>query len=154
MKLRGLVEEDFVNFKKPSMVLMMPYCDWKCGKDLCQNSPLAKAPIIEYKIEDLAVRYRKNSLTSAIVLSGLEPMIDFETIYEIVEAFRKYCADYIVIYTGYEEHEIYPEVQRLQEDFSNIIMKYGRYIPNQEPHFDPVLGVNLASDSQYAEVIS
>ena len=38
--------------------------------------------------------------------------------------------------------------------FPNIIIKFGRYIPNQQPHYDEVLGVNLASDNQYAERIS
>jgi hypothetical protein len=33
----------------------------------------------------------------------------------------------------------------------NIIVKFGRYRPNQEPHFDKVLGVELASDNQYAK---
>ena len=37
--------------------------------------------------------------------------------------------------------------------FTNIIIKFGRYIPNQKPHYDEVLGVNLASDNQYAERI-
>jgi hypothetical protein len=35
--------------------------------------------------------------------------------------------------------------------YKNVIIKYGRYIPNQTPHYDEVLGVNLASDNQYAE---
>jgi hypothetical protein len=35
-------------------------------------------------------------------------------------------------------------------DYKNIIIKYGRYIPNQTPHYDEVLGVYLASDNQYA----
>lgn len=33
-------------------------------------------------------------------------------------------------------------------------LKFGRYIPNQTPHYDSILGVNLASDNQYAERIS
>jgi len=40
------------------------------------------------------------------------------------------------------------------EEFDNIIVKFGRFRPNQKPHFDEVLGVNLASDNQYAEKIS
>ena len=35
--------------------------------------------------------------------------------------------------------------------YPNIIIKYGRYIPDQEPHQDEVLGVRLASNNQYAE---
>ena len=38
--------------------------------------------------------------------------------------------------------------------YSNIIIKFGRFIPNQKPHYDPVLGVELASDNQYGEKIS
>ena len=38
--------------------------------------------------------------------------------------------------------------------FPNIIVKFGRYIPNHEKHFDEVLGIYLASDNQYAERIS
>ena len=38
--------------------------------------------------------------------------------------------------------------------FKNIIIKYGRFIPNHKPHNDEVLGINLASDNQYAERIS
>jgi hypothetical protein len=40
------------------------------------------------------------------------------------------------------------------KSFSNIIIKFGRFIPNQEPHYDEVLGVKLASDNQYARRIS
>ena len=32
-----------------------------------------------------------------------------------------------------------------------IIVKFGRFRPNQEPHYDEVLGVNLISDNQYAK---
>ena len=34
--------------------------------------------------------------------------------------------------------------------FANVIIKFGRFIPNQKPHFDEVLGVELASPNQYA----
>jgi len=36
----------------------------------------------------------------------------------------------------------------------NIIIKYGRFIPDKEKHYDEVLGIYLASDNQYAERIS
>ena len=52
MKIKGLITEDFVNYKKASMTIIFPYCT-KCGKDYCQNSPLAKSPIIEISIDDL-----------------------------------------------------------------------------------------------------
>ena len=37
-----------------------------------------------------------------------------------------------------------------QNNYHNIIIKYGRYIPNDGKHFDRVLGVELVSNNQYA----
>lgn len=56
----------------------------------------------------------------------------------------------IIIYTGYEVIESSTILCYLKS-YSNIIIKYGRYIMGQQPHYDEVLGVNLASDNQYAE---
>jgi hypothetical protein len=33
MVIKGIVDEDFVNYKKPSMFIIMPYCDFKCDKE-------------------------------------------------------------------------------------------------------------------------
>lgn len=53
MRLKGIIHEDFVNYKKPAMVLEFPFCSFKCdkecGKCVCQNSLLAKNPIYEIK---------------------------------------------------------------------------------------------------------
>ena len=38
--------------------------------------------------------------------------------------------------------------------YKNIIVKFGRYIPNKEKVFDEVLGVYLANEEQHAERIS
>ena len=38
--------------------------------------------------------------------------------------------------------------------FPNVIIKFGRYVPNKESHYDEILGINLVSDNQYAEKIS
>ena len=37
------------------------------GKELCQNSPLAKTPTKEIDVEKIVEDYLKNDLTSAIV---------------------------------------------------------------------------------------
>ena len=58
-----------------------------------------------------------------------------------------------MIYTGYNREEIAEQIGTLAGE-GNIIVKFGRFIPHQEPHTDPVLGVGLASDNQYAERIS
>ena len=61
----------------------------------------------------------------------------------------KKCIDDIVIYTGYNLNEIEDKVNILK-NYKNIIIKFGRFIPNNKIHYDEILGVYLASDNQYA----
>lgn len=160
MKIKGLKDEDFVNYKKPSMFISTAICDWKCcteqnlDKIICQNSELAKAVTIDYPTEKIYERYRANPITSAVVIGGLEPFMQFPEVYELIKVYRENdCNDDIVIYTGYYPNEIEQEIIQFR-NFPNIIIKYGRYIPNNTEHFDHVLGINLISDNQYAERIS
>ena len=153
MKIKGLISEDFINYKKPSMTIMFPHCNFKCGEGYCQNSPLAKEKNIEIKISDIVTRYINNPITEAIVMQGLEPFDSFNDLLELVRQLREVCLDDIVIYTGYYKKEIADKTALLSE-YQNIIIKYGRYISKQERHYDEVLGVFLASDNQHAEKIS
>ena len=153
MKIKGLISEDFVNYKKASMTIIFPYCTFKCGEDYCQNSPLTKSPIIEISIDDLVNRYNNNPITEAVVMQGLEPFDSWSDLKEFVKKLREYNNDDIIIYTGYNKDEVIKYVKELSV-YPNIIVKFGRYIPNQEKHYDDVLGVYLASNNQYAERIS
>lgn len=152
IKLSGIIDEDFINYKKPSMVLMFPYCTFKCGKDVCQNAKIADAKIIEVNPEDLCARYLHNSIVDAIVLQGLEPMDSFDDVVELLEAIRnQFNIDSdVVIYTGYYKDEIKDKLEILSK-YKNIVMKYGRYVPRDTLHFDDVLGVWLSSNNQYGE---
>ena len=159
MLIKFLVEEDFVNYKKPSMFIGFPTCNWKCEKEcgqkgLCQNSPLATTPSFDMHYECIVKRYVHNPLSKAIVFGGLEPMDSWEDLAKLVDEFRKWVNDDIVIYTGYYEPEISDKIEYLRQNYNNIIVKFGRFIPNQDSHFDEVLGVNLASPNQYARRIS
>lgn len=155
MLIKGVIHEDFVNYKKPSMVVEFPICkNFKCGKKLCQNSPLAKSPSIDIPINTIVQWYIKNSITQAILFQGLDPFDSKKECKDLIAALREKTDDDIVIYTGYTKKEIYSEVEYLASKYPNIIIKFGRYIPSQAPHLDPVLGVQLASDNQYAEKIS
>ena len=159
MKVKGLIDEDFVNYKKPAMVIEFPYCTFKCdkecGQSVCQNSDLVNEPNIEIDYDKLLTRYINNPITKAIVMQGLEPFDSFSDVMNLILWLRvKYkCLDDIVIYTGYNKEEISWLIEYIKQ-YKNIIIKYGRYIPNQNPHFDSVLGVKLSSDNQYAEKIS
>lgn len=157
MKVKGIVFEDFLNYKKPSLFIIFPYCNFKCDKDcglkVCQNSSLAKEKEIEYSIDKIVNNYIENDITKAIVCGGLEPMDSFDDLKELVGALRIKTNDDIVIYTGYREEEIEDKANDLKQ-FDNIIIKFGRYIPNDKEYYNDILGINLASRNQYAKKIS
>ena len=157
MKIKGIISEDFVNYKKPSMVIEFPYCSFKCdkecGRTVCQNSSLAHSPIYNIDIKKIILHYLKNDITEAIVMQGLEPLDSKEDLYQLINTIRKYTDDDIVIYTGYTEIELNSEIQFLKKLFNNIIIKFGRFIPDQPHHYDEILGVTLTSPNQYAKKI-
>lgn len=159
MIIKGIVDEVFQDYKKTSMLIEMPYCTFKCLNELnlpisiCQNCELANQKNIEIDCNSLVKRYLDNNLTSAIIFAGLEPFDSFSDIFSFISQFRKVCDDEIVVYTGFDEHEI-TDKTRILSQFKNVIIKFGRFIPNQEKHFDEILGVELASPNQYAKIIS
>ena len=136
--IKSILSESFTDYKKCSMLICGCKCTWKRGKELCQNSPLAKTPTKKIDVEKIVEEYMKNDLTSAIVFGGLEWMDQFLELLECIESFREKTNDDIVVYTGYDKNEI-PEHLMTLKKFKNIIVKFGRYIPNQKTHYDPVL---------------
>lgn len=160
MKVKTIVDEDFVNYKRPSMFIGAISCGGKCCIEagiplsVCQNDGWRSCAPVEIDTRELCERYLKNPITQSIVFGGLEPFEQFGEVLWFIRVFRlSYrCEDDIVIYTGYYPHEIEEELQKLKE-FENIIVKFGRYIPDRPSRYDDVLGVELASDNQYAERI-
>lgn len=160
IKLKGIVAEDFINYKKPSLFLATHKCDFKCCLEqnlpisTCQNSELGLAKTIEIEIDKLVDFYIENSITKAIVVGGMEPMISFEEVFELLKKIRnKGIDDDFVIYTGYYPEEMVEEVQMLKQ-YKNVYIKFGRYIPNSQARYDEILGVTLASSNQYCKKIS
>ena len=157
MILKNIIDEDFTNYKKISMVLGFPYCTFKCdkecGRPVCQNSILATAESVEISIDKIIDRYLKNGISDAIVCGGLEPMDSFDDLVALIKAFRRVSDDDVVIYTGYTEQELSVQINILS-NFKNIYIKFGRFIPDQEKHYDNTLGIYLASDNQYGKKIS
>ena len=159
MILKGLIDEDFVNYKKPAMVLEFPYCSFKCdkecGRQVCQNSDLATAPAVNIDIYELIIRYLQNPISEAIVCQGLEPFDSWDELKQFIIAVRMKTKDDIILYTGYTKEELKQKhYLTFLKKYDNIYIKYGRFIPDQDSHYDEVLGVKLASPNQYAERIS
>lgn len=159
MKVRGIIFEDFINYKVPCMTIMAPYCDFKCdresGEQVCQNCELASTPIKDYENTSIIQAYRSNPISRAVCFQGLEPFDSFEDLYDFISIFRDVylIKDDVVIYTGYNKYEIEKQLLLLKQ-FPNIVVKFGRYIPMQPPIYDEVLKLELASPNQYAERIS
>lgn len=161
MRVKKILDEDFTNYYKPAMFIGTISCMGKCcieaGLPLstCHNDGWREAPVIEYSDRILCERYLSNPITKAIVFGGLEPFEQTEELLTLIKTLRNNyrCGDDIVIYTGYEEEELIDEIDVLSQ-FHNIIIKFGRYIPNKASAQDPVLGVTLASFNQYARKIS
>lgn len=157
--IKDIVDENFQDYKKTSLFIATCKCNWKCCTDcgcditMCQNSSIAKQPNITINNSEIVKRYLDNPITSAIVIGGLEPFDQYEELYYLIRDIRKETDDDVVIYTGYRIEEIFEEVTNLKV-FDNIIIKFGRYIPNSTLRYDEVLGVTLASQNQYAKKIS
>lgn len=158
MVVKGIIFEDFINYKKPCMTLETCYCSFKCDKEfgikICQNGELIHQKNIEIENDRIVSMYLNNPITEALCFQGLEPFDSYLDVYKIIELLRiKYDNhDPIVIYSGYTKKEL-EDMHYLTslKKFDKIIIKYGRYIPNQEKHYDKILGVYLASSNQYAE---
>ena len=159
MLVKNIVEEDFINYKLPSMFIATCFCDWKCCHEqnldisVCQNSDIAKQPNINISDKEIFKRYISNPITKAIVIGGLEPFRQFDEVYSLIKYFRdKGCKDTFIIYTGYNKDEIINQIEQMKT-LNNIILKVGRYIPNNTPHYDELLGIKLASDNQKGVII-
>jgi len=159
MWIKNIMNENFQDYKKTSMMIATCKCDWKCAIEgefdisVCQNSELANQKNIEVSIKSIINRYLNNPITQAIVIGGLEPMLQFDEVLEFIDAFRLVSEDDIVIYTGYYPNELINKLCKLVKH-KNIIVKFGRYKENSSKVFDDALGVWLSSNNQYGIKIS
>ena len=156
----GINDTDFVNYKEPTFNIAAGIsCTFKCcpqNPELCINHSLNPSTVINHSILKLIERYDAQDISKTITFQGLESLDNIKQILWFIYAFRKNHKDTIIVWTGYTKEECEDFIYLIKDKmhFPNIIMKFGRYIPDQQPHYDPVLGVNLASDNQYAEKIS
>ena len=89
---------------------------------------------------------------AGITFSGGDPLYprNRKKIKEIISEIKKdYPDKNMWLYTGYKYEEIKDKINILKK-FNNIIIKFGRYIPNSSKRYDDVLGIYLSSENQYA----
>lgn len=158
MIIKAIETEWFQDYKVPSMFIAFPKCSFKCERECgvycCQNSTLTKRDDIHITLDEIVRQYKRNPITKAIICGGLDPMDSFYDLLGLINYIRNSgILDDVVIYTGYTEDEVRREVEVLRE-CKNIVIKFGRFIPNGMKRYDEVLGVTLASDNQYAKRIS
>lgn len=160
MEVKGIVDEDFGNYRKCSMFIIFPKCSFKCDKEnhsnYCHNSSLINEPSIDIPYNAICKRYINNPLSHSIVLGGLEPFDSFDDMVNLISILRYtyHCDDDIVVYTGYTEEEVEDKLTYLTfKHCLPLLIKFGRFRPNQKPHYDELLGVSLANDEQYAKWI-
>ena len=157
MRIKTVVDEDFTNYREPAMLIGTISCGGKCCIEaglplsVCQNDGWRLCAPITIDDRKLCSRYLKNPITKAVVFGGLEPLEQFDELLSFLSVLRVslQCKDDVVIYTGYYPGEIEQQLNRLSQ-YENIVVKFGRYIPNCKHRYDEVLGVELASDNQYA----
>ena len=156
MKLIQIIDEDFINYKKIALYVGFPTCTFKCdidcGQKICQNRPLMDLEKIEVSVEYVVNRYLENDIVQAITMGGLEPLDSINDLQDLILGLRAKTDDDIVVYTGYKPDE--PISLKFKSFVSenglkNIIVKFGRFVLGHKPHYDPVLGVKLASDDQF-----
>lgn len=160
MRVKAIETERYQDYKLPSLFIASCFCNFKCCTELgidaggCQNSPLANFPIKRIPDETIYMLYVSNPITKAVVIGGMEPLVQIDEVEKLIKVFRTHGDDSpFVIYTGYYPEEIEDELSRLRR-FTNIVVKFGRFIPDRPHRFDDVLGVELSSDNQFAQQIS
>lgn len=161
MRVKFVKDEDFVNYRQPAMFVGTISCNGKCCTEagiplsVCQNDGWRSCAPIEIEDKDLCMRYFKNPITKSIVFGGLEPMEQIDELILFLDTLRDCfeCSDDVVVYTGYRPEEIQHEINSLSL-YKNVVVKFGRFVPNRPHIYDKVLGVELASDNQWAERIS
>ena len=157
IRLTG-IKEVFNDYKHPSLLLSTISCDFKCEKEglcsigVCHNSHTKDMPIIHTPTKDIVSMFKNNEFVECLIIAGLEPMLQFDEIHKLISELRVISNSEVVIYTGYYPEEIKEYIEKLKQ-FSNIIIKFGRFVENAESKYDELLGVTLASSNQYAKRI-
>ena len=147
------------HYYKNGLLVATVSCDWKCLRetnlplDICQNSHTCNMETKTIEVSELVKTFEDNLMSDCVIFAGLEPLLQIEEILNFINAFRETNNEDIVIYTGYNEDEILDSLELLKK-YNNIIVKFGRFVPDGRVTYDEVLKIKLISENQYAKIIS
>lgn len=150
---------DFLNYKEPTFMIYSGItCTFKCDKEngtqVCQNWGIRKNKVITASIRSIIDRYFDQTIAKAISFQGLEPLDNLKQLLWFISEFRIESNDPIIIWTGYTEEECIDLLELIKKmHWKNIIIKFGRFIPDRPDYFDETLGVYLASNNQFAKEV-
>lgn len=114
---------------------------------------LAQAPSKDISDKVIYEHFVNNPITKAVVIGGMEPMLQLDEVESLIKLFRDNGNDSeFVIYTGYYPEEITEQLESLKS-LGTIVIKFGRFIPDRPSRYDDVLGITLSSDNQFAKKI-
>lgn len=161
MNIFGIEENDTVNNGNFTTFIIQSgiSCTFKCDKEskcqICQNWQIRNQKTMTVDLMKLIERYDKNVLAKSITFQGLEPLDNLKQLLWFIYHFRKEHHDPLYIWTGYTEEECEDLIYFLKDKmkYDNIFIKFGRFVPNCEKHFDKELKVYLASPNQYCKKI-
>lgn len=158
MTLKGIIDTDYVQYYKPCMTLMFPKCSFKCdkesGRQICINNRLTQSPNIEINVYTIIERYLSNDMVDTLCCAGLEPFDSPAELNRLLSLLRFCeCDDDVLIFTGYTEDEVNEQFKWIYAH-KNIIIKFGRFLPETPAVFDDLLQKKLASRNQYAKRIT
>jgi len=160
MKVAGSPRTVFNDYKRVGLYIATPFCNFKCVKEAkekgieihCHNGGLDN--VGDLSAETLVARYIKtNPFIECIILSGLDPIDNWEETKQFIDDFRRVIDMEIVVFTGYYPEEIKDKLEEIKHH-DNIMFKFGRFDPTNESKFDETGGVTLATGNQFFKSLS
>jgi hypothetical protein len=92
MLIKGIKDECLNDFKQIGTLIIFPNCNFKCdhdcGRHICQNSHLAKEPVMEFPIAKIIKRHLESDFSTALICGGLEPLDSINDLYALIKEFR------------------------------------------------------------------
>lgn len=144
-----------------SMLLVAPYCDFKCNPCFCQNAALKNASLINFSIDELVKEFKSNPFVDGITLAGLEPFLSSEVDSswwsETISFIEKAEIKKVTIYTRFEktDEEVSDVINKITslENVNEFYLKTGMFIKDSKQKEIKIRDwtLTLASDNQNFE---